>query len=165
MGTYPFPYSFDSFCIDVVVRVQRINARLRQPDATWSGVLFLDVPGEALDISFYRLEGMSELDKHRLALRILPERIRSSGARRFCWLMPAWRGNDDPLQECLVLVFGERGRRALLLADVYRDGQQAPTFGPWQPGPGGKQPTEMSGLFIDPLMEALESVEPEAEAA
>jgi hypothetical protein len=140
MDTPPFPYSFESFCIDVVVRVQRINSRLRKPDATWPGALFLDVPGQALDISFYRVAGLTELDKHRLALMILPERIRSSRARRFCWMMPAWRGNADPLQESLVLVFGERGRRAILLADVHRDDRQAPKFGRWQPGPEGRVP-------------------------
>jgi hypothetical protein len=127
-----------------------MNAGLDGPEATWPGVLFLEVPEQGLVIGEMRpLARFDELDKQHLAATILPERIRRSRADRFGWVMPAWRNDADPPVECLVLVVGEPYRREVVIADVLRgDGQ--PRLGPWS-APEGK----VDGLFVEPLCRAL----------
>jgi hypothetical protein len=83
-------YNFESFRDDIEDRARRLNARLKEPDATWPGVLFLDVPG-GLEVEAFDVVGISEAEKHELASRTLPEFLVARGARRFCWAMPAWR--------------------------------------------------------------------------
>jgi hypothetical protein len=127
-----------------------MNAGLEGPEATWPGVLFLEVPEQGLVIGEMRsLAGFDELDKQHLAATILPERIRRSRADRFGWVMPGWRTDHDPPVECLVLVVGEPYRREAVIADVFRDKGQ-PRLGPWSP------PTKrVDGLFVEPLSRAL----------
>jgi hypothetical protein len=127
-----------------------MNAGLEGPEATWPGVLFLEVPERGLVIGDMRpLARFDELDKQHLAATILPERIRRSRADRFAWVMPAWRHDADPPAECLVLVVGEPRRREVVIADVLRgDGQ--PRLGPWS------EPMDRAdGLFVEPLCRAL----------
>ncbi len=156
MSNRPDFNHFELFRALVAGRVRRIHER-RMIDLAddWPGALFLDVPGEGIEVSFHRVAGLDELGKRRLAMKTLPDRIRRRRGRQFCWLAPAWRGNVAPAQECLVLVFADRTRRGMLLADVMREPTRPPKLGPWQAGPGGEQPVEISGLFVDPLVAAL----------
>jgi len=153
---------FDLFRTSVAVRVRRIHAQaMIDPAGDWPGVLFLDVPGETVDISLHRIVGLDEAGKHRLATEVLPRRIRRLGATRFCWLTPAWLDDTDPADECLALVFADRVRRAMLVAEVMRKPGRRPRLGRWQPGPRGRAPVEISGRFVEPLVAALAPLEPD----
>jgi len=143
----PTFYSFEDFRADVVWRVRQMEALLDSPDSDWSGVLFLDVPNKGLGISFHRLDGLDELGKNRLALRILPELIRKTGARRFCWLMPTWHEDVEPRQEFLFLVFGEPGRRGALFAEIRRRAAGPPTLGRWRGAEGRDKPVSILSLI------------------
>ena len=124
-------------------------AGLVDPEATWPCVLILDVPKRGLVLADVRsVEGIDELDKQHLATMVLPERIRRQKADRFGLVLPAWRHNEDPPVEILVLVVGEPYRREAVIADVLRDGPR-PRLGPWSP------PEWAEGLFVDPLCRAL----------
>jgi len=147
-------YTFDAFRTDIAQRVRLLNAGLRDPETTWPGVLFLDIP-EGLGAEAFEIAGISEEDKHELAERTLPDRIIARRARRFCWAMPAWLRGDRP-QECLILVFGERGRCEVMLAFVSRAAGRGPRLGPWQQAPFGPGLRKVSGLFVDPLRQALD---------
>jgi hypothetical protein len=146
-GTYP--YSFDDFRADVKWRVRALNKQLRRSDAVWPGVLILDTPrgltASAFDIG-------AERDRDRLATVLLPEEIVRQQARRFCWVMPAlWNGGE----ECLLLVFGERGRVEASLARVFRAPEMSPRLGRYQDGAFGGGTRRASGRFVDPLAAAL----------
>jgi hypothetical protein len=157
---------FEFFRTLVAARVRRMHERLMtDPASDWPGALFLDVPGKVIEVSFHRVVGLDEGGKRRLATKVLPERIRRQKACRFCWLMPSWRENVEPRQECLCLVFADRIRRGILLADVVRERGRPPRLEPWQKGPGGEDPVKISGLFIDPLVAALEPGEPDRRVA
>jgi hypothetical protein len=163
------PPTFDPFELFrslVATRVQRMHERLMtDPASDWPGALFLDVPGKVIELSFHRVAGLDDVGKRRLATKVLPNRIRRQKAGRFCWLMPSWRENVEPPEECLCLVFADRNRRGMLLADVVRVRGRPPRLGPWQKGPGGEDPIEISGLFVDSLVAALEPDEPVRRAA
>jgi hypothetical protein len=127
-----------------------MNAGLADSEATWPGVLFLEVPEQGLVVAEMRsLAGLSEFDKRDLAARLLPVRIRASKADRFAWVMPAWRHDVEPQVECLIIVLGEPGHTEALVADVVR-GDGPPRLGEWS-GPTKK----VTGLFADPLARAL----------
>jgi len=150
-------YNFESFRDDIEDRVRRLNARLKKPDATWPGVLFLDVPG-GLEAEAFDVAGISEVEKHALASQTLPAFLIARHARRFCWAMPAWRTlSDDRRQECLILIFGERGRCEVAVAVVFRNADLPPRLGPWERAPFGAGTRSASGLFVDPLLEAISS--------
>ena len=127
-----------------------MNAGLDDPEATWPGVLFLEVPKEGLVVGEVRsLVGMSDADKRDLAARVLPNRIRQSRASRFAWVMPTWRHEADRPVECLTIVLGERRHTEALIADVLR-GAGRPVLGEW------RGPTKnVHGLFAEPLARAL----------
>lgn len=127
-----------------------MNAALGEPEATWPGVLFLEVPEQGLVIGEIRsLAGISELEKRDLATRVLPMRIRAAKADRFAWVMPAYREDVEPPVECLVIVLGERGHTEALVVDVLR-GAGRPVLGDW------RGPTKsVTGLFATPLARAL----------
>lgn len=127
-----------------------MNAGLEDPEATWPCVLFLDVPERGIVIGDVRsLAGFDELDKQHLATMLLPALIRRSRADRFGLVMPAWRHDEDPKVEILVLVVGEPHRREAVIADVLRGGTW-PRLGPWS------TPTQrVDGLFVEPLCRAL----------
>jgi hypothetical protein len=127
-----------------------MNAGLVDPEDTWPGVLFLEVPEQGLVLGEMRsLAGISEFDKKDLAARVLPERIRRSKADRFAWVMPAWRHDVEPPIECLVVVMGEPRHTEAHVADVLR-GAGRPVLGEW------KGPTKrVDGLFAVPLSRAL----------
>jgi hypothetical protein len=127
-----------------------MNASLDDPEATWPGVLFLEVPEQGLVVGEMRsLAGLTEFDKRDFAARLLPVRIRTSKADRFAWVMPAWRHEAEPRAECLIVVLGEPGRTEALVADVVR-GDDRPRLGEWR-GPTKK----VTGLFAEPLAQAL----------
>lgn len=121
-----------------------------EPDATWPGVLFLEVPEQGVVLGELRnLAGLSDFDKRDLASRVLPARIRSSKAERFAWVMPAYRHDVEPAVECLVVVMGEVGRTEAHVADVVR-GPEGPSLAPW------REPSRrVDGLFAVPLSRAL----------
>lgn len=145
----PSPSALEDFREHLREAVERMNASLDEPEATWPGVLFLQLPNQDIVIGEMRsLAGISESDKRDLAARVLPARIRSSKADRFGWVMPAWRNGTDPRTECLVLVVGERGRTEALIVDVIRNGR--PHLGEW-----GMPARNVSGLFATPLARAL----------
>lgn len=127
-----------------------MNAGLGDPEATWPGVLFLEVPNQGLVIGEMRsLVGLSEFDKNDLAARVLPNRIRTSKADRFAWVMPAWRHDVEPQVECLVVVIGEPHHTEAHVADVLR-GATRPVLGDW------RGPTKnVQGIFAEPLARAL----------
>jgi hypothetical protein len=153
---------FELFRSLVATRVRRMHERLMtDPASDWPGALFLDVPGKVIEASFHRVAGLDDVGKRRLATKVLPERIRRQKACRFCWLMPSWREDVEPRQECLCLVFADRIRRGILLAEVVRERGRRPRLEPWQKGPGGEDPVKISGLFVDPLVAALEPDEPD----
>lgn len=148
-------YSFEAFRDDVKARVRLLNRRLRTPEAIWPGVLILDVPGEGLTAEAFEL-GVSPDERRALAADALPQAIRATCARRFCWVMPAFRLLDAERRECLVLVIGERGRVEAALADVVRLPDRPPRLGPFSDGPFGANMRRASGLFVEPLVTALE---------
>jgi hypothetical protein len=89
----PGTYSFEAFRDDIEDRARRLNARLKESDATWPGVLFLDVPS-GLEAEAFDLIGISADEKHSLASRTLPEFLIARRAHRFCWAMPVWRTRE-----------------------------------------------------------------------
>lgn len=127
-----------------------MNGGLDDPEATWPGVLFLEVPEQGLVLGELRsLAGLTEFDKNDLAARVLPERIRRSKADRFAWVMPAWRHDVEPNVECLVAVIGEPRHTEAHVADVLR-GAGRPVLGDW------RGPTKhVQGIFAEPLARAL----------
>jgi hypothetical protein len=127
-----------------------MNAGLDDPEATWPAVLFLEVAGQGLVIGDMRsVAGLDEGGKRHLAARVLPTRIRRAKADRFCWLVPAWRNDVEPSQECLALIVGEPYRTEAMVVDVIRDGGP-PKLGEWsEPAP------RVTGLLVDPLARAL----------
>jgi hypothetical protein len=127
-----------------------MNSGLDDPEGTWPGVLLLEVPDQGLVVGETRsLAGLNEFDKKDLAARVLPNRIRTSKANRFAWVMPAWRGDAEPPVECLVVVMGEPKRTEAHLADVLR-GSGRPVLAEWR-GPTKR----VEGLFAAPLARAL----------
>jgi hypothetical protein len=147
-------YSFDDFRLDVKWRVRLLNNRLGDPEATWPGVLLLDAAG-GLSADAYDLVGIARRELDDLAERRLPMEIRRQQARRFCWVMPVYREVGSERQECLLLVFGERGRIAASLAVVSRDGRNGPRLGRFSDGPFGGGARRVSGRFVEPLAAAL----------
>jgi len=127
-----------------------MNASLEDPESTWPGVLFVEVPGRGLVIGEMRsVAGLDESRKQTLAYRTLPQRIRATRADRFCWVMPAWRHDVDPPVECLALVLGGPFHAEALVVDVLR-GDGPPRLGTWS------EPTKsVSGHFVEPLTRAL----------
>jgi len=55
-------YSFEDFRDDIEDRARRLNARLKEPDATWPGVFFLDVPS-GLEAQAFDFAGISAAEK------------------------------------------------------------------------------------------------------
>ena len=156
-GLPPFQ-TFDQFRRHLVETVERMNAGLDDPEATWPGVLFLEVPEGDLVIAEVRsLAGISDQEKRDLAARVLPGRIRAAKADRFAWVMPAYREDVDPPVECLVIVLGERRHTEGLVVDVLR-GAGRPVLGDWR-GP----PKTVTGLFATPLARALLARPPRAQ--
>jgi hypothetical protein len=150
-------YTFEAFRDDAKARVRLLHARLDEPDASWPGVLLLDIPHGGLSAEAFEIAGISELAKRRLATEQLPAAIRDEGARRFCWVMPVWRRvADQPPQECLLLVLGERGRCEVVVAEVRRRPDLPPALGPWNAGPFGTAARRVAGIFVEPLLAALE---------
>jgi hypothetical protein len=141
--------SFEEFREHLTQVVERMNAGFG-PEATWPGVLFLDVPEQGLVVGeMLSLAGFDELDKQHLATTVLPARIRQSRADRFGWVMPAWRNSVSPPAECLALVVGEPRRREVVLADVLRENGRS-RLAPWSP-----PMNRVDGLFVEPLCRAL----------
>lgn len=142
--------TFEQFRSQVVATVERLNASLADPEATWPAVLFLELPGRGLVIGDLRsVSGLDERGKKDLALRVLPSRIRRSKADRFAWVFPAWRSDVEPRQECLGVLVGEPYCTEALVVDVFRNG------GPPQLGEWSEPTVEVSGLLADPLGRAL----------
>jgi hypothetical protein len=74
-GLSPFQ-TFAQFRDHLVETVERMNSGLVGPDATWPGVLFLEVPEQGVVVGEMRsMAGLSEWDKRELACRLLPTRI------------------------------------------------------------------------------------------
>lgn len=153
----PSGYTFEAFRRDIEERVRALNARFRDPDADWPGVLFLDVR-EGLAAETFSLAGMTPEEKNVLASRTLPELIVRRGARRVCWLMPAWRQHDGDREECLVLIFAERGRSQIVVAAVFRSDHLPPRLGYWERSGVGEDVA--SGLFVEALVMAVSAVPP-----
>jgi hypothetical protein len=142
--------SFEEFREYLTQVVERMHAAFVAPEATWPGVLFLEVPEQGLVVGEMRsLAGFDELDKQHLATTVLPARIRQSRADRFGWVMPAWRNSVSPPVECLALVVGDPYRREVVLADVLRENGRS-RLAPWSP-----PMNRADGLFVEPLCRAL----------
>ncbi len=151
-------YTFESFRRDIEDRVRRLNGQFEDPEATWPGVLFLDVP-RGLAAEAFSLAGMTPDEKDDLASRTLPELIVTRCARRVCWLMPAWRElADERREECLILVFAERGRSQIVATAVIRSADRPPRLGAWERS--AVSPEVASGLFVESLIKAVSSVPP-----
>ena len=150
-------YTFEAFRRDIEDRVRAFNAQFKDPDDDWPGVLFLDVR-EGLAAETFSVAGMTPEDKTELASRTLPELIVRRAARRVCWLMPAWRERDGHREECLVLVFAERGRSQIVVAAVFRSGDRPPRLGYWERSRVGEGVAR--GLFVDALVMAVSAVPP-----
>jgi hypothetical protein len=124
--------TFAHFRADLLATVERMNDGLKDPEATWPGVLFVETVDEGLVVAEVRsLAGLTE------------------AAERFAWVMPAWRSEDQSRVECLALVLSERRYSEAHVADVLRSGGP-PLLARWR-GPTKK----VSGLFVDPLRGAL----------
>jgi hypothetical protein len=148
-------YDFDRFRDDLLWRIPYLNARLEDPLAEWPGVLILDTPtglsAEAFDLG-------DATARDRLARELLPSRIADQRARRFAWLMPAWRRVGETDEECLLLVVGERGRVEAALARVVRVDGQRPRLSRFSFGPFGPGARRVSGRFVEPLEAALSAI-------
>ena len=142
-------YSFEDFSRDVKSRVRLLNRRLERADATWPGVLILDCPNGLSADAFELSDDPAARDE---LVSVLTQEIRRSYARRFCWVMPVWRG--DPLRESLLLAIGERNRVEVALADIYRSPTRPPRLAPWVEA---EVPDEalITSRFVDQLIEAL----------
>jgi hypothetical protein len=133
-----------------VATVERLNASLADPEATWPAVLFLELPARGLVIGDLRsVGGLDEGAKQHLLLHVLPARIRRSKADRFAWVFPGWRSDVEPRQECLCVLAGEPDYTEALMVDVLREG------GPPQLGQWSEPTSKVSGLLADPLGRAL----------
>lgn len=160
---YPVPsyarsvsLTFDQFRELVKDRVRELNEMLAHPDATWPGVLFAeDGQGEVSVAFLIDLTDMSAPAKQALATVILPERIRGAGARRVCWLMPAWIEEASRI-ECLVLIFLDGQRREAAFARVIRRPRRPPRLASFTASPRSTPLRRLDGLFVDPLAAALE---------
>ena len=141
---------FEEFRERMVHTIERMHKAFVEPEATWPGILFLEVPGRGLIVGeIGSVEGLDEAQKDHLASVLLPSRIRRSKADRFAWVMPAWRDGADERTECIVLVLGEVGHSEALIADVIRS-EGPPRLGQWS------EPSRtVEGLFVDPLSRAL----------
>jgi hypothetical protein len=142
--------TFLQFREHVLETVERMNDGLGDAEATWPGVLFLEVPRVGLVVGDIRsLAGFNEADKRHLAAHVLPDRIRRSKADRFAWAMPAWRDDVEPAVECLVVLVGEARHTEAHVADVVRR-TGGPGLSSW------RGPTKnVSGLFVDAMARAL----------
>lgn len=117
------------------------------PHEDWPGMLFVG-DDDGLEIAaVYPLAGIDEAEKEHLARVLLPGHIRDGGGWMFAWVAPGLVG-DDPDDECLMLIVGERGRQEAFVAPLAR-GSSAPQLGDW------KGPAQASGLFVEPLAEAV----------
>jgi hypothetical protein len=126
-----------------------MNSGLVGPDATWPGVLLLEIPEQGLVVGEMRsMAGLSEGDKRELACRLLPARIRTSKADRFAWVMPVYNDTDPP-GEHLAVVLAEPGHREALTVEVIRGGLR-PKLGEWS-----NPSRRVEGLFVEPLCWAL----------
>jgi hypothetical protein len=80
------------------------------------GVLFLDIAGCGVDVSFSRVAGLAELRKRHLAARTLPERIPHVWRAPDRLVTPAWREDSEPRQEVVTIRVIERGLQAMAAA-------------------------------------------------
>jgi hypothetical protein len=145
-------YSFESFRTCIKARVQLLHARQRDPDFVWPGLLILD---QANGLNAEAFELGDDADRDYLATRLLPDAIRESDARRFCWVMPAHRDYRGRRLECLLLVIGERDRVEAALADIIRTANRPSRLTAFSDGPFGPAARRVSGRFVESLMEAL----------
>jgi hypothetical protein len=142
-------YDFDDFREDVLWRVRHLNRRLADAGAIWPGVLILD---ESHGLSAEAFE----LSDGAYVTRLLARRIRKSGARRFCWVMPAWRSTENGREEVLLLVIGERNHVEVVFAPVVRRAGERPRLGRFNSGAFGRGSRRASGRYVDALLAALE---------
>lgn len=145
-------YTFERWVNDVKVRVRMLSWRVSDPNFGWPGLLLLDVP-EGISAEAFELG--DSVEREHLGNHVLPERIRASRARRFCWVMPVRRESGGKQDECLLLVIGERGRVTASLCVIERSQTEPPRLGPFSDGAFGAGARRVSGRFVEPLLAAL----------
>ena len=146
-------YTFEAFVKDVEWRVRYLTRTVADPDFVWPGVLILDGDGGLSAESFEIGPTGAE---HRELVGELVVAIRTGRPRRFAWVMPCLRDEDGLLCECLLVVFAERGQVQAALAPLERYGRRGHRLGPFNYGTFGSGARRISGLFVEPLLEALE---------
>lgn len=129
-----------------VVRQMHEEA-ITAPDEDWPGMLFVGDDNGLEIAAVYPLAGIDEAQKEHLARILLPRHIRDGDGWMFAWVAPGLVG-DDPHNECLMLIAGDRERQEAFIAPLTR-GPGAPQLGDW------KGPARASGLFVEPLAEAV----------
>jgi hypothetical protein len=151
---------FSVFRATLERRARWLHRWLAEPHADLPGILFVETDcGETLLAGRHRLEGLTESEKDELARITLPATVRARRGRRAGWLMPAWRPEGPPA-ECLALVVAEPGEAQAVIAQVARSPLSAPVLGHWS------APTvDVSGLFVDPLLCAVEDAASRREGA
>jgi hypothetical protein len=135
-------------------RVRWMHRTLRTANADLPGLLFVATDrDEVLLAGRFDVIGLTSEAKTGLATRTLPEVICSREGRRAGWLMPAWQHTDEAPIEALALVVAEPHGAEAVIAPVIRRSTGPPLLGRWS------DPTVLvSGLFVDPLLDALRSV-------
>lgn len=149
-----FGYSFASFMNDVERRVRFLTSKVKEPDFIWPGVLILDLPDGIAVESF--VIGQTTEERERLVAELVTI-IRGQRVRYFAWVMPCLREQDSRRVECLLIVFGTRGRAEASIAELRRDKERAPRLGRFSRGAFGSAARRISGRFVEPLLEALDS--------
>jgi hypothetical protein len=146
-------YTFPAFLRDVEWRTRGLSRTITDPDFVWPGLLILDLQ-DGLSAESFAIGGTA-LECERLVDELV-ETIKRTRARRFAWVMPCLREDKGVRIECLLLVVAERHRVEAVLADLLRRPGEAPRLGPFKHGPFGSGARRVSGLFVEPLLEALD---------
>lgn len=154
IGSNVFGYSFASFMNDVEWRVRFLAATVKEPDFVWPGLLILDLP-DGIAVESFAIGQTAE--KHERLVAELVTILRGRPVRYFAWVMPCLREQDSRQVECLLIVFGTRGRAEAAIAEWRRAEAEAPRLGRFSRGAFGSGARRVSGRFVEPLLEALDS--------
>jgi hypothetical protein len=146
-------YTFEAFVRDVEWRVRHLTRTVADPDFVWPGVLILDGEG-GLSAESFEI-GPTATERGELVAELVAA-IRASPPRRFAWVMPCLRDEGGLLCECLLIIFAERGQVRAAVASLERSERHGPRLGRFNYGAFGSGARRISGVFVEPLLEALE---------
>jgi hypothetical protein len=134
---------------DIARQLRAMHEALKAPDDDWPGVLFVESGGRLELGAMFAVLGLDEDGKRQLATERLPARLRELGTTRVGLAMPTVAAGGEYLA---LVVLAHRAEA--LLAPIRRRGSAPPLLGPWS------TPCRASGLFVEPLLEALSALRP-----